>query len=127
MSLKNSSQLLFISWNSWVGVSQLLKDCKDEIWEGVMSPSSQRLLYKDYSSRSLRPPMSPHMSSEHLVSLRKSAECIGTITLPARSTQADEALKIGGLFTNGSVLTRVWGTGSQHCLTVLAWKENDSL
>lgn len=42
------------------------------------------------------------------------------ITLPARSTQAGVTLKIRCLFTNSSILTRVWGTGSQHSLTILA-------
>lgn len=42
------------------------------------------------------------------------------LTLPARGTQAGEALKVGCLFTNSSILTRVRGTGSQHCLTILA-------
>lgn len=42
------------------------------------------------------------------------------LTLPARSTQAGVTLKIWCLFANTSILTRVWGTGSQHGLTVLA-------
>lgn len=43
-----------------------------------------------------------------------------SLTLPSRSTQAGEALKIGCLFTDTSILTRVWRAGSQHCLTILA-------
>lgn len=43
-----------------------------------------------------------------------------SLTLPARSTQAGEALIVGCLFTHSSILTRVWGTGGQHCLTILA-------
>lgn len=42
------------------------------------------------------------------------------LTLPARSTQAGVTLKIWCLFANTSILTRVWGTGSQYGLTVLA-------
>lgn len=43
-----------------------------------------------------------------------------SLTLPARSTQTGVTLKIWCLFANSSILTRVWGTGSQYCLTVLA-------
>lgn len=43
-----------------------------------------------------------------------------SLTLPARRTQAGEALEIGCRFTNSTVLTGVWRTGGQHCLTVLA-------
>lgn len=42
------------------------------------------------------------------------------LTLPARSTQAGVTLKIWCLFANTSILTWVWGTGSQYGLTVLA-------
>lgn len=42
------------------------------------------------------------------------------LTLPARSTQAGVTLKIWCLFANSSILTRIWGTGSQYSLTVLA-------
>lgn len=42
------------------------------------------------------------------------------LTLPARGTQAGVALKIWCLFANSSILTWVWGTGSQHSLTILA-------
>lgn len=42
------------------------------------------------------------------------------LTLPARSAQAGVTLKIWCLFANGSVLTRVGGTGSQYSLTVPA-------
>lgn len=42
------------------------------------------------------------------------------LTLPARSTQAGVTLKIGSLFANSSILTRVWGTRSQYSLAVLA-------
>lgn len=42
------------------------------------------------------------------------------LTLPARGTQAGVTLEIGRLSAHSSILTRVWGTGSQHRLTVLA-------
>lgn len=42
------------------------------------------------------------------------------LTLPARSTQAGVTLKIWCLFAYSTILTRVWGTGSQYSLTVLA-------
>lgn len=43
-----------------------------------------------------------------------------SLTLPARGTRAGEALKTECLFTNSTILTRVRGAGSQHCLTILA-------
>lgn len=42
------------------------------------------------------------------------------LTLPARGTQAGVTLEIGGLSAHSSILTRIWGTGSQDRLTVLA-------
>lgn len=68
--------------------------------------------------KSLWPPMSSLFTVQH---------ASGIVTLPARGTQAGEALKVGCLFTNCSVLTRVRGAGRQHRLTILAWKTNVSL
>lgn len=42
------------------------------------------------------------------------------LTLPARSTHAGVTLKVWCLFANSTVLTRVWGTGSQDSLTIIA-------